>query len=75
MLKLYVERQNVMSYRSAATDVQCNVKSKDHRDPTVHRVTVDTVMSNDVKCRDVIHSDVTSVKDKEDKFVNNSGSN
>ena len=34
MLKLYVERQSVTSYRSAAIDVHCNVKSKDHRDPT-----------------------------------------
>ena len=45
MLKLYVERQNVTSYRSAAIDVHSNVKSKDHRDPTVHRVIVDTVTS------------------------------
>ena len=43
MLKLYVERQNVTSYRSAVTDAHCNVKSKDHSDPTVHRVIVDTV--------------------------------
>ena len=50
MLKLYVERQNVTSYRSAAIDVHSNVKSKDHRDPTVHRVIVDTVTSNDVRC-------------------------
>ena len=40
MLKLYVERQNVTSYRSAAIDAHCNVKSKDHRDPTVHRVII-----------------------------------
>ena len=40
MLKRYVERQNVTSYRSAAIDAHCNVKSKDHRDPTVHRVIV-----------------------------------
>ena len=58
MLKLYVERQNVMSYRSAAVNAHCNVKSKHHRDPTVHRVIVDTVTSNDVMC-----GDVTSVKD------------
>ena len=63
MLKLYIERQNVTSYRSAAIDAHCNVKSKDHRDPTVHRVIVDTVTSDDVKCGDVTHVDVTSVKD------------
>ena len=63
MLKLYVERQNVTSYRSAAIDAHCNVKSKDHSDPTVHRVIVDTVASNDVTCGDVTHDDVTSVKD------------
>ena len=63
MLKLYVERQNVTSYRSAAIDAHCNVKSKDHRDPTVHTVIVDTVTSNDVTSGDVTHSDVTSVKD------------
>ena len=28
MLKLYVERQNVTSYRSVAIDAHCNVKSK-----------------------------------------------
>ena len=38
MLKLYVECQNVTSYRSAAIDAHYNVKSKDHSDPTVHRV-------------------------------------
>ena len=58
MLKLYVERQNLTSYRSAVIDAHCNVKSKDHRDPTVHRVMVDTVTSNDVRC-----GDVKSVKD------------
>ena len=63
MLKLYVERQNVTSYRSAAIDAHCNVKSKDHRDPTVQRVIVDTATSNDVTCGDVTHGDVTSVKD------------
>ena len=63
MLKLYVERQNVTSYRSAVIDAHCNVKSKDHSDPTVHRVIVDTVASNDVTCGDVTHGDVTSVKD------------
>ena len=63
MLKLYVERQNVTSYRSAVVDAHCNVKSKDHRDPTIHRVIVDTVTSNDVTCGDVKHGDVTSVKD------------
>ena len=51
------------SYRSAATDVHSNVKSKDHRDPTVQRVIVDTVTSNNVTCGDVTHGDVTSVKD------------
>ena len=40
-----------------------NVKSKDHRDPTVQRVIVDTVTSNDVRCGDVTNVDVTSVKD------------
>ena len=63
MLKLYVERQNVTSYRSAAIDAHCYVKFKDHRDLTVHRVIVDTVASNDVTCGDVTHGDVTSVKD------------
>ena len=63
MLKLYVERQNVTSYRSAVIDAHCNVKSKDYSDPTVHRVIVDTVASNDVTCGDVTHGDVTSVKD------------
>ena len=63
MLKLYVERQNVTSYRSAAIDVHSYVKSKDHRDPTVQRDTVDTVTSNDVRFGDVTHGDVTSVKD------------
>ena len=63
MLKLYIERQNVTSYCSAAIDAHCNVKSKDHRDPTVQREIVDTVMSNNVRCGDVTHGDVTSVKD------------
>ena len=63
MLKLYVERQNVTSYRSVAIDVHNNVKSKDHRDPTVQRVIVDTVTSNNVTCGDVMDGDVTSVKD------------
>ena len=63
MLKLYVECQNVTSYRSAAIDMHCNVKSKDHRDPTVHRVIVDTVTSNDVTCGNVTHGDVTLMKD------------
>ena len=63
MLKLYVEHQNVTSYRSAAIDAHCNVKSKDHRDPTVHRVIVDTFTSNNVRCGDVMYGDVTSVKD------------
>ena len=58
MLKLNVKCQNVTSYCSAAIDVHCNVKSKDHRDPIVQRVIVDTVTSNNVTCRDV-----TSVKD------------
>ena len=40
-----------------------NYKSKDHRDPTVHRVIVDTVTSNYATCGDVTHGDVTSVKD------------
>ena len=63
MLNLYVERQNVTSYRSAVIDAHGNVKYKDHCDPTVHRVIVDTVSSNDVRCGDVTHGDVTSVKD------------
>ena len=63
MLKLYVERQNVTSYRSAVIDAHCNVKSKDHSDPTVQRVIVDTVTSNNVTCGDVRHGDVTLVKD------------
>ena len=63
MLKLYVERQNVTSYRSAVIDAHGNVKSKDHSDPTVHRVIVDTVTSNNVTYGDVTHGDVTSVKD------------
>ena len=63
MLKLYVERQNMTSYRSAAIDAYCNIKSKDHSDPTVHTLIVDTVTSNDVTCGDVTHGDVTSVKD------------
>ena len=62
MLKLYAERQNV-TYRSAAIDAHCNVKSKDHRDPTVHRVIADMVSSNEVMYGDVMHSDVMSVKD------------
>ena len=63
MLKLYVERQNVTSYRSAAIDAHGNVKSKDHRDLTVQRVILDTVTSNNVTCGDITHDDVTSVKD------------
>ena len=63
MLKLYVERQNATSYRSAAIDAHCNVKSKHHRDPTVRRVIENTDTSNDVTCEDVMHGDVTSVKD------------
>ena len=63
MLKLYVERQNVTSYRSAVIDAHCNIKSKDHSDPTVHRVIVDTGTSNDVRCGHVTYGDVTSVKD------------
>ena len=56
MMQLYVERQNVTSYRSAAIDAHCNVKSK-------IRLFVDTVTSNDVRCGDVTYGDVTSVKD------------
>ena len=63
LLKLYVERQNVTSYRLAVIDAHCNVKPKDHSDPTVHRVIVDKLTSNDVRCGDVTHGDVTSVKD------------
>ena len=71
MLKLYVERQNVTSYRSAVIDAHCNVKSKDHSDPTVQRVIVDTVTSNNVRCGDVTHGDVTSVKDSPSQVSNN----
>ena len=63
MLKLYVERQNVTSYRSAVIDAHCNVKAKDHRDPTVQWVKVDTVTSEDITCGDETHGDITSVKD------------
>ena len=63
MFKLYVERQNVTSCRSAANDMHSNVKSKDHRDPTVHRVIVNTVTLNNVRFGDVTRGDVTSVKD------------
>ena len=58
MLKLYVERQNATSYISAAIDTRCNVKSKDHRDPAVHRERVNTVTSCDVTCEDVMRGDV-----------------
>ena len=51
------------SYRSAVIDAHCNVKSKDHSDPTVQRVIVDTVTSNNVTCGDVTHGGVTLVKD------------
>ena len=71
MLKLYVERQNVTSYRSAVIDAHCNVKSKDHSDPTVQRVIVDTVTSNNVRCGDVTHGDITSVKDSPSQVSNN----
>ena len=71
MLKLYVERQNVTSYHSAAIDAHCNVESKDHSDPTVQRVIVDTVTSNNVRCGDVTHGDVTSVKDSPSQVSNN----
>ena len=58
MLKQYVERQNVTSYRSAFVDARCsNVKSEDNRDPTVHRVTVDTVTSSDITCGNVMRGD------------------
>ena len=60
MLKLNVEHQNVTSYRPAAIDAHCNVRFKDHRDPTYQRVIVDTVRSNNVTCGDVTHGDVTS---------------
>ena len=62
MLKLYVERQIVTSYLSAAIDVHGNVKSKDHSDPIVKIAIVDTVTSNNVTCGDVTHGDVTLVK-------------
>ena len=70
MLKLFVERQNVTSYRSAVIDAHCNVKSKDYSDPTVQRVIVDTVTSNNVRCGDVTHGDVTSVKGSPSKVSN-----
>ena len=44
-------------------DAHCNVKSKDHSDPTVQRMIVDTVTSYNVRCGDVTYGDVTSVKD------------
>ena len=59
MLKLYVERQHVTSYRSAAIDAHCNVKSKDHRDPTVQKLIVDTVTSNNVTCGDARRRNVS----------------
>ena len=62
ILRQYAERQNVSSYHYAVIDARCNVKSEDHRDPAVHRVTVDTVTSNDVTCRDVMHGDLRPVK-------------
>ena len=62
MLKLYVERQIVTSYRSVAIDAHGNVKSKDHSDPIVKIAIVDTVTSNNVTCGDVTHGDVTLVK-------------
>ena len=55
MLKQHVEHQNVTSYRSAVFDARCNVNSEDHRDPTVHRVTV-----NPATCGDVALGDLTS---------------
>ena len=64
MLKLYVERQKVTSNSSAAIDAHCHVIAMDYRDPTVHRVIVDTVTSNDVRCGDVTYGDITSVKDR-----------
>ena len=45
MLKLYVERQNLTSYRSAVIDARCNVKSKDL---AFRRETVDTVTSSNI---------------------------
>ena len=64
MLTLYVERQKVTSNSSAAIDAHCHVIAMDYRDPTVHRVIVDTVTSNDVRCGDVTYGDITSVKDR-----------
>ena len=61
MMKQYIERQNVTSYRSAVIDARCNVKSEDYRD---HRVMIDTVTSSDVKC-----GDVTSSKVNQDLYV------
>ena len=63
MFKQYIERQNMTSYRSAFVDARCsNVKFEDHRDPTAHSVTADTVTSIDITCGDGMHIDVTPVK-------------
>ena len=64
-----LEVVNAMNYK--INDAHCNVKSKDHSDPTVQRVIVDTVTSNNVRCGDVTHGDVTSVKDSPSKVSNN----
>ena len=56
-LKLYIERQNVTSYRSAVIDAHGNVKSKDHRDLSVRRMIVDTVTSYNITCGDVTHGE------------------
>ena len=45
MLKQYVERPNMTSYRSVFVDTLCNVNYVDHSGPAVHRVKVDTVTS------------------------------
>ena len=47
---------------NADIDARCIVKSEDHRDPAVHRVTVDTVTSSDVTCGDLTRGDVTPMK-------------
>ena len=60
MLKQYVERQNVTSYRSAFVDAICNVKDENTNDPVVHWVTEDKVTSDDVMQRDITHGNIRS---------------
>ena len=49
MFMLYVERQKVTSYCCAFIDARSNnVRTKDHFDPVVHRITLETVTASDV---------------------------